>query len=937
MNEARTISKESTGLYGKEYAFLRQEGLNHIEKLSGRLWSDYNTHDPGVTILEMLCYAITDLGYRIAMPVEDILAQPKDNIEQMHRQFRSAMKALPSAPLNAGDYRQLFVRVEGVRNAWMAPFERKVVANYLNPARPGEADLHYKLSGETVEAERALEFGLQGLNEICLDYDEGVLMDGVEMIQNKQEQLTLIAKRKEAIVRRVLEIYHRYRNLCEDVETVREVPKEGVVICGDIDLEASADPEQVWARIVFAIGQYLSPDLPFYSLQEMLDMGKTTDEIFEGPVFGLDDGYLYATAGNPFTKKGFICREDMDNSVLRTEVRLSDIIRIIMETEGVSLIRDITFGLCDCAEKSSDAVRKAVAGDRWNLCITPGAKPVFCQESSVLNFRKEMVPIELKKEEARQALSLLWSERNTRMSSRLTEDLPMPDGRYRQPGEYATMQNDFPDTFGIGHTGVAPSATTSRKAQAKQLKAYLLFFDQVLANYFAQLGSVGDLFSTDHSISKSYFANVVKGLAGAEEIFDGAENWETVIESVLRDKGLDPFISRRNRFLDHLLARFAEHFNDYAFMMHRLYEGDADRAIIRNKIDFLNDYDNMSISRGLGFDCFNPCTPSQRLVNIPGMEKRISRLLGFNHYRRLPLSALSYSVGQTGVVPGIGDPTVKQPCYGWSIRRNGVSVLESLNRSFTNRSDAYEELGLASILACEPQYYVPVPDAKGRKVSFRLCDTRGNAIASHPLRYDMLAGEPENGHFSLLEKAVSELVSYFLNEFRLEGMYVVEHLLLRPEFDQAAAAGSKGFIPVCIAADGSYSPPLDPYSFRVTVVLPGYGMRLRNKHFRRFAERIIRMETPAHVLPRICFVNEENMKRFEEAFGTWLNERCGLKEPMTGVSSATLGNLIAVLSELFTVYEEGSLSDCDDDTVEKNPVVLGISRLGSLESDSKPD
>jgi hypothetical protein len=58
-----------------DFSFLRKKGLEYIEKLSGNLWTDYNTHDPGVTMLEMLCYALTDLGMRMEMPLENILAQ----------------------------------------------------------------------------------------------------------------------------------------------------------------------------------------------------------------------------------------------------------------------------------------------------------------------------------------------------------------------------------------------------------------------------------------------------------------------------------------------------------------------------------------------------------------------------------------------------------------------------------------------------------------------------------------------------------------------------------------------------------------------------------------------------------------------------------------------------------------------------------------------
>ena len=66
MNPAPTLSTAPLEHPSMDYAFLRQEGIRHLERMAGQLWTDFNVHDPGITILEQVCYAITDLGYRIA-------------------------------------------------------------------------------------------------------------------------------------------------------------------------------------------------------------------------------------------------------------------------------------------------------------------------------------------------------------------------------------------------------------------------------------------------------------------------------------------------------------------------------------------------------------------------------------------------------------------------------------------------------------------------------------------------------------------------------------------------------------------------------------------------------------------------------------------------------------------------------------------------------
>ena len=48
---------------------LRDVGIERISRLSGKIWNDYNASDPGITLLEILCFSIMDLGYRMTFDV----------------------------------------------------------------------------------------------------------------------------------------------------------------------------------------------------------------------------------------------------------------------------------------------------------------------------------------------------------------------------------------------------------------------------------------------------------------------------------------------------------------------------------------------------------------------------------------------------------------------------------------------------------------------------------------------------------------------------------------------------------------------------------------------------------------------------------------------------------------------------------------------------
>ena len=104
-----------------DYTFLRSEGIKLLERLSGTTWTDFNAHDPGITILEQICYAITDLAYRIGYDIRDILTSGGE--KEPYRSLHSPASVLTTNPVTINDLRKYLLDVAGVRNAWMEPVE----------------------------------------------------------------------------------------------------------------------------------------------------------------------------------------------------------------------------------------------------------------------------------------------------------------------------------------------------------------------------------------------------------------------------------------------------------------------------------------------------------------------------------------------------------------------------------------------------------------------------------------------------------------------------------------------------------------------------------------------------------------------------------------------------------------------------------------------
>ena len=60
MKRDRTIRRRLPEGTAIDFVRLRELGIQRLEQLATGQWTDFNTHDPGITILEALCYAITD-------------------------------------------------------------------------------------------------------------------------------------------------------------------------------------------------------------------------------------------------------------------------------------------------------------------------------------------------------------------------------------------------------------------------------------------------------------------------------------------------------------------------------------------------------------------------------------------------------------------------------------------------------------------------------------------------------------------------------------------------------------------------------------------------------------------------------------------------------------------------------------------------------------
>lgn len=306
MAEYLTISKQNPAFPEYlDFQFLRAIGIEQVQKLSRKIWTDYNSHDPGMTILEVLCYALTDLGYRKNLDIEDLLTRDPEGVQKPENNFFTPDRILTCNPTTELDWRKRLIDIPGVRNVRLKKVENYRPEIYVN--RP-QRRLQYDLPPDQT-TDSALPLNPRGIYDVDLDLEFDNLQAIDEAIINE-------------VLNRVKSVLCSYRNLCEDFRDLVLLGREAIALCTDIELQPDADPEDVLVEIYLRVQDFLAPRIQFYTLQELLEKGKNPAEIFAGrPSVFDDDSFSYES-------NGFIDSEELEKLRLPEALYVSDIYQI---------------------------------------------------------------------------------------------------------------------------------------------------------------------------------------------------------------------------------------------------------------------------------------------------------------------------------------------------------------------------------------------------------------------------------------------------------------------------------------------------------------------------------------------------------------------------------------------------------------------------------
>ena len=286
----------------------------------------------------------------------------------------------------------------------------------------------------------------------------------------------------------------------------------------------------------------------------------------------------------------------------------------------------------------------------------------------------------------------------------------------------------------------------------------------------------------------------------------------------------DLFTQRKNKLLDHLLARFAENFNDYVLLMHRLFKRKrADRELIRDKIAFLREYESISRNRAKAFDYGNEFVQDEEgnqtenkvwydqadssipieQINVSGIVHRAARLAGIHNFKRRNLANIDFDIYEEIDDDGISE-------LRWRVVDvENEKILLSGSTNFETEAEGLAEMRKSISQALFFENY-ELGEAVDGTFYFNIIDETGEVVGRRIEFFET----PD-----LRMDAIEYLIDFLNEKYSDEGVYVIENTLLRPR------KSTDEFLPICTEEDCKTCATLDPYSFRVSIVFPGYTPR----------------------------------------------------------------------------------------------------------------
>ncbi|MEL7192566.1 MAG: hypothetical protein AAFO96_09010 [Bacteroidota bacterium] len=1018
MADTKTIPKNPNLKPGEDFAFLREEGIQLIRKLAGLIWTDYNAHDPGITLLEAFSYGLTELGLRASLDMKDIIASVSPNSQ-------SALFApeviLPSQPVTLKDFQKLLINVEGVRNAWLLPLtlgqaqnvnglyklllELDVINLTIGPSEVpvdlsssliarevtvalGPENRSYRLEvsfpywddqdvvalSEIVTIDSIegaggggitlTDLGSQDPNDYAADirvnYNGGSFIEfvvtvrvspeiGGDPVENAAVEAAIIAQLTPnlfafynqkvhaayQIRQEVYETFIQHRNLSEDLTEISAIEIQEVGVNCQVEVIKGFHLETYLANVWLKLDQFFAPDIKTYTLEERLEAQRSSEKIYEGPL--LDSGFIeddslfgaYNNQGAATFRTVYV--SDISNILVSAASGedgeqapgLEDQVLAIKNLNIGNFIRNriVTANVTSClALVKPELFKPRFSWNKSNISVV--------RDGKLITYSQDLV----------EAIYLELRNASTSTQASLTQ-LPFPKGDRLPLGEFRSLQHELPGIYGQAAHIPSDSASPEQRAKAEQLRAVLFAFDQLLANYISQIKQVQDVFSFDETVNSTYSSMAPFDIPYLENILrsftSSGLSWSDFValsdnpyvESLRQaTESRSVFLERRNRFLNHVLARFGLSLEAYEIYRNtestknnpdssewRLREEEIAHDLISDKARLIENYPTLSRERTLSYDYTGTVWDSD---NLAGLAHRLLTFTGLKNKLRRSLNG---EVADFYNVTGGG--------ANWSFEIQDAAANPILESVISYPTEPEAEAAARRLIQAgiSRDNYEIDPQLVGSDIEHRV-ELRDFTVNPSVLWAQSPTTFPTDWDARLETRRI-------IRELREvgSGMFIIEHVLLRPDTDSEAPAQTD----LVVVEEDPTLPVSDPYSMRISIVLPsGFENEVltlseidqrilaetplptpterepaefRGAIFRQLITRMITEEVPAHIIPHIFWLDKNtvadeaetpSLGNFETLLEIWLDTKAAPGSTAVVLASAR-NNLVVVMNEMF--------------------------------------
>jgi hypothetical protein len=251
-----------------DFKSLKAEALAYIQLHSDKEWTNLNPSDPGVTILEQLCYAFTELGYCASFPIKDILTDKNGDLT-VDNQFYLPQNILTISPVTVDDYIKFVIdRVASVKNVVITP-----------------VSLHLP--------------SINGMYHVYLSLDPNY--DDPKVITSP--------------VNETFNVLNSCRNLGEYFLQPEILVQKIYTISGNLILKSGYDLITILPEMIQSITDYIFPDVTQTGYDALRASGEKPNDIFNGPT--LKNGWITTESIQP--KKDTIHAFEITKLILAIE------------------------------------------------------------------------------------------------------------------------------------------------------------------------------------------------------------------------------------------------------------------------------------------------------------------------------------------------------------------------------------------------------------------------------------------------------------------------------------------------------------------------------------------------------------------------------------------------------------------------------------------